>query len=160
MAYCRERAVYILDRAGLPPEGPHEFLEADLMRRELKPLAMFNLTVPPSWAPDLGDFDELAASGRVTRWEYRRPARIPTERLTAHHVILFALAEEAWRLEAMERVDRNEGGHDPEIIDAIAGFLLGYTPLQIATYLVGRRAWANGWRVPDEPPWRDAAAQE
>jgi len=55
-----------------PSVGPHEGRELDLMLAGRKPLSMFSSVTNMDEWPDEATFDEVVASGRLTKAETKR----------------------------------------------------------------------------------------
>jgi hypothetical protein len=120
--------------------GPHEGIELELMLAGRKPLAMFT-EVPPieiGTVPE-EDFQPYVASGQIVMREVFEPApAIPgyNGELLRRRV-LYALATEVWRIDAMLLVNQvyaAQGGWD-EGLERIIGKLLGYEDMQIEAFL-------------------------
>jgi len=124
----------------IPDVGPHEGRELELMLAGTKPLAMF-IEVLPAEAGLIPEaaFAPHVRSGRLVMREIITPASgVPDcpEGLSVRHV-LYALPEEAWRIEAMLLVCGVAASirRWDEGLERVTGKLLGYEDWQIDAFL-------------------------
>ncbi|NLR74563.1 hypothetical protein [Leeia aquatica] len=114
----------------------HTGRELLLMRSGLKPLAVFS-----EWEATEQEafFDPLVEQGLFTKQAYLEPA--PSASLPANRLTLYALPEEAWRIQAyllMRRAARQTGWN--ETLERMEGLLLGYTEAQNDEFIHLRKA--------------------
>ncbi len=143
-----------LEPSSLPEGiGPHEGMELRLMLAGIKPAAMFSDTLPVSDHPmPEYDFDHYVASGNFVKNEVTFPMLVQTAHPDITHIryIFYAIAREAWRVDALERVQIELHNYikahpydkkisDFEPMDIEIGRLLGYTEDQIDTFLKHQR---------------------
>jgi hypothetical protein len=120
--------------------GPHEGIELELMLAGTKPLAMFTEVSPleTGVVPE-EDFRPHVESGRIIMREVFEPApKLPNYNGDVRtRRVLYALPEEAWRIEAMLllcQVYETQGGWDVGL-ERMTGRLLGYEERQIEAFL-------------------------
>jgi hypothetical protein len=120
----------------------HTNRELGMMLRREKPLAIFSSGRQGEFGEPLRRylqmFDRHVETGEFAKREYVEP--IDIGQLSSHrhvHVILYALAEEAWRLDAMIELRDNLGAwtasHERE-----EGTLLGYSDAENDTWIGSR----------------------
>jgi hypothetical protein len=118
----------------------HTNNELGMMLRGEKPLAVFSevdglfVWVVPRY---LRMFDRHAAAGRFIRREHRKPRTIEGKDRTLV-TILYALPDEAWRIDAMielRDIERRSEAHERR-----EGLLLGYTDAQNDAWIARQRA--------------------
>lgn len=131
-----------LDQPDEDGTAPHEERELELMLAGRKPLAMFVEIVPyeSGIVPD-EEFAPHVAAGRIVMREVfktdpRLPAHVRDGRV--RHV-LYALPNEAWRIDAMLLlfdVYEQQGGWDAGL-ERMTGKLLGYSDKSVEAFLRG-----------------------
>jgi hypothetical protein len=112
------------------PIGPHEGRELDLMQAGLKPLSMFVDTDPAEFFPEI-EFDRLVLAGMLVK----RVHDGPNQNAVKHRRILYALAGQEWRIDAMLLVlSIHSSGWHPDI-ERVVGTLLGYERADIEAFI-------------------------
>jgi hypothetical protein len=120
--------------------GPHEDRELELMLAGEKPLAMFTEVWPveSGFIPE-DEFLPHVRAGRIIMREAFEPAPAVEggpENLQIR-CVLYALPDEAWRIDAMlllRRVYATQGGWD-EGLERMIGSLLGYSQSDIDGFI-------------------------
>lgn len=155
--YDRDVALAVLDAAGLPDMAPHDGIEAQLMARALKPLAIFTDTVPSSWRPFwIDEFGPLIEAGRAVRRGRIVPNPLELGGYPALRTMYVALTEEAWRIDRAIELHQTADQRPEEIDTLLWGRLLGYTEAQVATALLRSRRQRRGEPgPPDRRTWFD-----
>ncbi len=116
--------------------GPHEGRELDLMLAGRKPLARFSEALIARDILPEAAFAPHVAAGSIVKHEVPIAGKIPAVRL------YYALPEEAWRIEALCRIDAAIADGTCKATDEIErkiGRLLGYAEADIEVYI----AWIN-----------------
>jgi hypothetical protein len=117
----------------------HTNRELGMMLRREKPLAVFSDVAdafPPLLLRYLRMFDRHVQTGRFVKREHREPGQ------GAHHallIILYALPEEAWRIDAMVRLRHEASAWNVEH-ERAEGTLLGYSDGQNDLWVASRLA--------------------
>ena len=121
----------------------HTNRELGMMLRREKPLAIFCSGIQGDFGELLRRylqmFDRHVETGEFVRREYVEP--IDIGQLSSHrhvHVILYALPEEAWRLDAMIELRGNLGHAWTASHERAEGTLLGYTVADNDTWIGSR----------------------
>lgn len=122
--------------------GPHEGRELELMLAGQKPLAMFVEIVPyeSGIIPD-EEFAPHVAAGRIVMREiFKTDPRLPAHARDGRvRRVLYALPNEAWRIDAMLLlfdVYEQQGGWDAGL-ERMTGKLLGYSDKSVEAFLRG-----------------------
>jgi hypothetical protein len=120
--------------------GPHEQRELELMLAGEKPLAMFTEVWPveSGFIPE-DDFRPHVHAGRMIMREAFEPAPAIGNRPENLKIrcVLYALPNEAWRIDAMlllRSIYARQGGWD-EGLERMIGSLLGYSQADIDTFI-------------------------
>jgi hypothetical protein len=120
--------------------GPHEEIELMLMLRGDKPMAMFTEVCPleTGIVPE-EEFRPYVESGKfIMRERYEPAPSVPGyDGEVQIRRVLYALPEQAWRIEAMLLlcdVYASQGGWD-EGLERMTGKLLGYGDKQIEAFI-------------------------
>jgi hypothetical protein len=119
--------------------GPHEGRELDLMLTRAKPLAMFVDSIPPEYEghPE-EEFDSVVADGKLVKSVSVSAFKDAGGKERQTRRVLYALPEEAWRIPAMELVqklyDSLLPGWRPDL-ERVIGLLLGYAEMDIEDFL-------------------------
>jgi hypothetical protein len=117
----------------------HTNRELGMVLRREKPLAIFSEVkdaFPEVLLRYLRMFDRHAQSGELVRREHRETVDIRDERRTVL-TILYALPEEAWRIDAMLDLRRSASAWTMED-ERQEGMLLGYTDAQNDAWIASR----------------------
>ena len=131
-----------LDQRDEDGTAPHEERELELMLAGRKPLAMFVEIVPyeSGIVPD-EEFAPHVAAGRIVMREvFKTDPRLPPHvRDGRVRHVLYALPNEAWRIDAMLllfSVYDQQGGWDAGL-ERMTGKLLGYSDKSVEAFLRG-----------------------
>jgi hypothetical protein len=123
----------------------HTNHELGMMLRREKPLAVFcdvENTFPKALLRYLRMFDRHVQMGQLIKREHRQPIEIRGQCRTLL-TILYALPEEAWRIDAMLALRRNTSTWTVEH-ERKEGSLLGYTDAQNDAWIVSRYSVESG----------------
>jgi hypothetical protein len=121
----------------------HTNRELGMMLRREKPLAIFSSGIEGNFGEPLGRylqmFDRHVGTGEFVKREYVESIDIGQDGSHRHvHVILYALPEEAWRLDAMIELLSNLGPAWTASDEREEGKLLGYTDAENDTWIANR----------------------
>jgi hypothetical protein len=118
--------------------GPHEGREFDLMLAAQKPLSMFVIGHDEEFSnyPD-PRFEAVVSNGRFVKTERIERHLLPNGEVLALRRILYARAEEAWRIPAMLMVEDLYQSLLPgrrADLERVIGALLGYDRADIEAF--------------------------